>query len=283
MDDDYELLDFGEGRKLEMFSGTIVNRPAPQATETRRHPHLWRDAALDYRRSGTHREDMEAWVGVPPVPWTFAYRRSRFQLKASPAGQVGIFPEQFGNWFWLEQQMDRLDGEQPRVLNLFAYTGGSTLAVASKASEVVHVDASKPVVQWARQNADLSQMSDCPIRWIVDDVSQFVARESRRKRRYHGIILDPPTFGRGPSGQRWQIHSDLPSLVEQLFSLLLPQGFLLLTCHTTDVSQGDLRSWLEAATGSKQGRDDWSPLSLTTSSGKSLPSGLALRWEGVGT
>jgi len=307
----YELLDFGEGRKLERFSSTIVDRPAPHATEPKTRPELWRDADLCYRRTGT-REDRDAWVGDTPSGWTLAHGDSQFHLKTAATGQVGLFPEQMPNWKWLQGQMDRLTGEKltdgklvvdlakdpcrmgslarsttenqssgkPKILNLFAYTGGSTLAVAARAEEVVHLDSSKPVVQWARQNAQLSEMYTLPIRWIVDDVTKFVTREVRRERVYHGIILDPPTFGRGPAGERWQIETSLPGLLEQLSELLHPQGFLLLTCHTTDLTRLELRRWVDPLFGPGRGRVDWCPLKLTTTSGRSLPSGMALRWRG---
>ena len=279
MDDQYELLDFGGGRKLERFAGTLVDRPSPQATERPLHPNLWR-AHLCYRRSGTNHEDRDAWVGEAPADWTFRCGGACYHLKPAPTGQVGIFPEQIDNWSWLEQQMARLEGEDPKILNLFAYTGGSTLAVAAKASEVVHLDSSKPVVQWARQNAELSGMHGLPIRWIVDDVSKFIARELRRNRQYHGIILDPPTFGRGPSGERWQIEINLSELLEQLATLLVPHGFLLLTCHTTNLTKRELHRWLHPITLAGQGQAEWRPLALETAQKESLASGIAWRWAG---
>lgn len=278
--DQYELLDFGDGRKLERFGAAIVDRPSPQAEVSRRRPELWESVDLRYNREGTNTPDRLAWIGAPPSAWQIGHEGTRFELQPAPTGQVGVFPEQAENWDWLDQQMDRLDGREPRVLNLFGYTGGSTLAVAAKSAETVHIDASKPVVEWGRRNAVLSQMGDCTIRWIVEDATKFVQREGRRDRTYHGIVLDPPSFGRGPNGENWQLSSSLPDLLALCEPLLLPVGFLLVTCHTTGFAADDLHRIVAQQFRGRPGTLHSTALQLTTAAGESLASGFSVRWEG---
>jgi 23S rRNA (cytosine1962-C5)-methyltransferase len=217
------LLDFGAGRKLERFGKLILDRPSPAAEGLdRRHRDWWQ--AADFRfleASGWSPES-------PPENWLWKLEPHTLELRLAPFGHVGLFPEQIGNWRWLRL----LAKQSPRpiqVLNLFAYTGGSTLALAAAGAHVVHVDASQPTVKWARRNAELSSLANHPIRWIVDDVREFVDRELRRKRRYDLIVMDPPAYGHGVDGRDWQIERDLDSLVEQCLQLISPKpvGFLL--------------------------------------------------------
>jgi 23S rRNA (cytosine1962-C5)-methyltransferase len=279
--DQYELLDFGNGRKLERFGTAIVDRPSTQAVGGRRRPDLWESADLHYNRERTHTPDRLAWTGDEPAAWHIAHGQARFELRAAPTGQVGIFPEQAENWDWLDQQMDRLDSQPVRVLNLFGYTGGSTLTVAAKAAETVHIDASKPVVEWGRRNAGLSRLTDRTIRWIVEDATKFVRREARRHRTYHGIVLDPPSFGHGPNGENWQFAACLPDLLAFCEPLLLPVGFLLMTCHTTGFTAADLQNIVcQQLTRGRAGTLQSTTLQLRTSSGESLASGFTVRWAG---
>lgn len=285
MQPSYQLLDFGDGRKLELFGGVVVDRPAPHAWGSRRQPERWGNADLRYLQDGTHRDAPEAWQGAITDDWTFSWGQLTFHLKPAPTGQVGVFPEQLSNWAWLQSQVQRLrrsGHDTPQVLNLFAYTGGSTLAVAGSGGAVTHIDSSKPVVAWARVNAATSSLSRCPIRWIVEDVSKFVRREVRRERRYRGIILDPPTFGRGPAGERWRVEDDLPKLLHLLNEILLPDGFLLLTCHTTGIELQQLQEWAEPILP-RPGETELTRLALCTPQGDELPAGMALRWQGAGT
>lgn len=226
---DYELIDSGNGRKLERFGETLLARPAAQALW---HPELgdkeWQRADAELTR-----EEETEWQAKKTIKelWTIAIDGIRFQLKLTDFGHVGIFPEQRPQWRWIRELVSRR--KNPQVLNLFAYSGGSTLAAALGGAEVCHLDASKGMVQWARENALLNGLEEAPIRWIIDDVSKFLAREIRRGRRYDAIILDPPTFGRGPKGELFKIEERLLPLLSQCKELLSDDPlFLLLSCHT---------------------------------------------------
>ncbi|MEN0111974.1 MAG: class I SAM-dependent methyltransferase, partial [Planctomycetota bacterium] len=213
---DYELLDFGDGRRLERLGGTVLDRPCPAADGVAQSAKgAWGDALARYdggrAADGRWRPAAKGWatdrtVGAPlgdSVELTLG-------LEPTPAGQVGFFPEQFANWRWIARQTRRLaggrsDGERPRVLNLFAYTGGSTLAAAASGAAVTHVDASKPSVGIARENATRSGLGVAPIRWIVEDAVRYCRREVKRGVRYDGVVLDPPSYGHGPKGEAWRL------------------------------------------------------------------------------
>ncbi|HBE67185.1 MAG TPA: hypothetical protein DDW52_03455, partial [Planctomycetaceae bacterium] len=178
--------------------------------------------------------------------WFATWRTIRFYLKITPFGHVGLFPEQISNWD--EVQQYALEHKSPRALNLFAYTGGTTLALAAAGAQCVHVDASEPAVSWARLNCGASGGTDWPIRWIRDDARIFVQREIRRQRDYHIIALDPPSFGHGPRGTRWQIEADLPNLLEGVARLIAPEGGLVvLSGHSSNPSAAEQAAWLEKA------------------------------------
>ncbi|MDJ0840243.1 MAG: class I SAM-dependent methyltransferase [Acidobacteriota bacterium] len=232
--DSYRLLDTGDEKKLEQIGPHRVVRQAAQAHwPTRRSRNDWgRVAAVHHRAKtgGGHWEFAEKL----PEDWTLAYGGFKFKIKLTDFGHVGLFPEQIENWRWITEACARL--EAPRVLNLFGYTGGSTLAAARGDASVTHVDASKGVVSWARENAALSNLGEKSIRWIVEDVSKYVEREVKRGNRYQGLILDPPTFGRGPRGQRWKIEDHLVPFLRQLRKIMEPLQFILLSCHTPGYS-----------------------------------------------
>ena len=230
----YELLDSGDGRKLERVAGVLMDRQAPQAAWRRRRKRLWSEVDGRHVRSeagGGHWE----WRRDPPRRWTVATAGLTMLLKATPFGHLGLFPEQRDQWSWLAEQTRSLAARltrEPNVLNLFAYTGGSTLTAATAGASVTHVDAARGVVDWAKENASINELVRAPIRWIVDDCARFANRELRRGRRYEGVILDPPTFGRGTRGEVWKIEEDLRPLLRTLAKLLAPSGFLLLSAHT---------------------------------------------------
>lgn len=236
--EDYELLDSGDGRKLERFGAYVLARPCSQA--------LWRpelppgewaraDASFD-------REEGNRWHGRTNLPeeWKIETAGVRFYLGGTDFGHLGIFPEQREQWRWIRSTCERAKAagrSSVSVLNLFAYSGGSTLAAALGGAEVCHLDASKGMVEWARRNARLNELADAPIRWIVDDAHKFMRREVRRGRRYDAIILDPPTFGRGAAGEMYKIERDLKetlSLVKQLLSD--SPLFVLFSSHTPGLS-----------------------------------------------
>lgn len=264
--DEYELIDFGSGRKLERFGAFILDRPSPAAeAEVQSSPHAWSSAQArvgtdgQVELSGTG--DMESQVAA----WQVRYGQLAFNLKLTPFGHVGLFPEQAANWRWLNNTLRTLSPhasapsassastaplsqptQSPRTfqvaqpasapataLNLFAYTGGTTQALAQAGASVVHVDASAPAVAWARHNAASSGLQDHPIRWLVEDARKFTQRELRRGKRYDAIVLDPPSYGHGPTGKPWILSEHLPELVENCLALLRHNGnsWLLFTAH----------------------------------------------------
>jgi 23S rRNA (cytosine1962-C5)-methyltransferase len=231
--DDYELLDAGDGRKLERFGRYTLSRPCAQA--------LWRPArpSADWERADAafDREDGNRWHGRTNLPaaWQIRTAGVTFRLSGTDFGHLGIFPEQRAQWRWIRETLSRRP--RARVLNLFAYSGGSTLAAALGGADVCHLDASKGMVDWARENAALNGLSDHPIRWIVDDAHKFMRREVRRARRYDAIILDPPTFGRGAGGELYKIERDLKETLSLVRSLLSETPlFVLFSSHTPGLS-----------------------------------------------
>ena len=252
MKDDYELLDSGDGRKLERFGRYVLARPCSQA--------LWRPsrpkADWDRADASFDREDGNRWHGRSNLPkeWTIETAGVKFKLGGTDFGHLGIFPEQRAQWRWIREAVG--GAERASVLNLFAYSGGSTMAAALGGAEVCHLDASKGMVEWARENARLNALADAPVRWIVDDAHKFMKREIRRGRRYDAIILDPPTFGRGAGGEMYKIERDLKetlALVDGLLSAV--PRFVLFSSHTPGLSPivaenilGQLwpKAWLES-------------------------------------
>lgn len=274
--DDYELLDFGDGRKLERFGPHLLDRPAVQASIPPHLPAIWNTADARYLAWDLGGAGM--WEGSlgQEQTWLVGSGGLTLELRLSAGGQVGIFPEQVENWSWIRERV-REAGRQPHVLNLFAYTGGSTLAAAAAGAQVVHVDAARSAVQWARQNARHSDLDAAPIRWIVEDARRFVQRELRRGRRYDGLILDPPTFGRGPRGEVWQLARDLPALLEACRGLTRGgRQFMLLTCHTAGMTAGSLRRLVQPHLPDRG--LTVKNLPLRSRDGRELWSGLALRW-----
>ena len=225
----YELLDSGNGAKLERFGEVVLARPCAQAVWQPQRPARWKSADATFDR-----EDGNRWHGRNRLPqeWVIDVDGTRFRLSGTDFGHLGIFPEQRAQWTWIRETV--ADAGRPvRVLNLFAYSGGSTLAAARGGAEVCHLDASKGMVQWARANAALNGLESHPIRWIVDDAHKFLNREIRRGRRYDGIILDPPTYGRGGNGETYKIERDLTETLRLCRALLSDSPlFLLLSAHT---------------------------------------------------
>jgi 23S rRNA (cytosine1962-C5)-methyltransferase len=268
---EYELLDAGDGRRLERFGGRVVDRPATSAVLGRLAPEAWRGADLRYD-PGT------GWAGATD-PWAISLAGLRLELRPTASGGLGIYPEHETNLEWLvEQVRARATDRRPAVLNLFGHTGLATLAAAQAGAAVAHVDAARGAVAWARRNADLSGLADRPIRWLVDDAAGFVAREARRGRRYDGVVLDPPSFGRAGS-RRWRLHDELRPLLAACRAVTADDAFVLLTAHTTGVAGDDLAQELDAAYGAGRGGGSIQvlPLTLEASSGASLELGWAVR------
>lgn len=238
MNQNYELLDSGAFQKLERFGAITLARPCAQAVwKQTLSPKVWQSATATFSREGGNQ-----WIGRDRLPsrWEIQIDGITFQLSSTDFGHLGVFPEQRPQWKRIQELCRTYSQKHQRpaqVLNLFAYSGGSTLAPALAGAEVCHVDASKGMVEWAKKNAALNQLSDHPIRWIVDDVPKFLEREIRRERFYDLIILDPPSYGRGSRGEIFKIEHDLPKLLTLLQKLLSKQPLgLLLSCHTPELT-----------------------------------------------
>ena len=227
----YQLLDSGHLRKLEAFGDIILIRPCPIAIWAPKNPDLWKRA-----RSTFSRED--GWQGSTPKEWTCKFDDLKLRLEPTDFGHVGVFPDHQMIW----KEMDQMTEEGDQVLNLFAYTGAASIASARKKARVVHLDASKPSVEWAKKNASLNGLEKANIRYIVDDAMQFVKREIKRGKSYEGIVLDPPSFGRGSKNQVFKIERDLMPLLQGCFKLLSKRAkFLILSCHTPGFTPTVLR------------------------------------------
>jgi 23S rRNA (cytosine1962-C5)-methyltransferase len=278
--DQYELLDFGAGRKLERFGPYVLDRPSPAAAGLkRRSPHLWTGAAARYERES----ETGRWLGGSRIdgPWQLKFGPLTLELKLTDSGQVGVFPEQATNWQWIAERVRQAG--RIKVLNLFAYTGASTLAAAAAGGEVVHVDGSTAAVAWARRNARASRLDHLPVRWIVEDVLRFVRRERTRGNSYDAVILDPPAYGHGPRGQSWKLEEDLAELLSLCWEICHgSERFLLLTCHSGQLGQADelLRYTLagQPRYGS-EGRMTRGELLLDAATGQRLHCGAGVRWS----
>ena len=242
MKDDYELIDSGDGRKFERFGAYTLVRPCSQALWRPRDAAAWRTASATFDR-----EDGNRWHGRSALPkeWNIETAGIRFRLSGTDFGHLGIFPEQREQWKWIREVVkgewrkvkDDGEGGTVSVLNLFAYSGGSTIAAAQGGAEVCHLDAAKGMVQWARENAALNGLQDHPIRWIADDAHKFLRREVRRGRRYDAVILDPPTFGRGANGELYKIERDLQETLGLVRDVLSAKPlFVLFSSHTPGLS-----------------------------------------------
>ena len=265
---DYALLDSGGGRKLERYGPYTVVRPEPQAMWDPRLPQdAWdkADAVFD----PSDEEDAGKWRfrGKPKESWLMAWGDVRFHARFTAFRHLAFFPEQAANWAWLDQRVRALPG-QPRILNLFGYTGVASLVCAAAGAHVTHVDASKKAIAWARENAALSGLDDRPIRWICEDARRYVQREVRRGSRYDGIILDPPKYGRGPDGEVWRLFENLPELSALCAELLGENAsFLLLNAYAERISGAALSSLCAAKLSGRAGAIDWGELTLVEDAG----------------
>jgi 23S rRNA (cytosine1962-C5)-methyltransferase len=269
----HRLIDVGGGRRLDLFGTYLVDRPAPAARDRPRTPERWGDADARFDREAGWATRREL-----PEPWRVELEGLTFELALTASGQVGLFPEQAPDWRWLSERVAAVvRTERPRVLNLFAYTGGASLAATRAGAQVVHVDAVRSALAWARRNALASGLDDAPIRWIPDDAVRFVERELRRGRRYEAIVLDPPSYGQGPGGERWRLAERLPSLLERCVRLLdeAPIG-LLVSAHTLGLGAEALADLVRGAAPDGQVETVW--LGLDAESGARLPLGVAARW-----
>lgn len=285
---EYTLLDSGNMQRLERLGPYTLIRPAPQA--------IWppsRPASVWNQADGVFERDDSgggSWTWRKKVSREFEvlFDSLALQIKPTNFGHLGLFPEQANNWHWLRQtirnRMQKTRSANLHVLNLFAYTGGSTLACSQAGAHVVHLDAAKGVVDWARKNANISHLDDRPIRWLVDDAMKFLKREVRRSNRYHGIILDPPTFGRGPKGEVFKIESEILELLTLCRDLLAQNAlFVLYSCHTPGftpmVMENQLRGTLKPEKGTQEGQFEAGEMFVRDAVGRPLPSGTWARWH----
>lgn len=277
MHNEYELLDSGDGRKLERFGGVTLSRPCGQASWERTKPEIWTDIVASFDREGGWQAQGPAEL---PASWIVTINDIVMRLKPTPAGHLGVFPETRALWDWITETLKARDGEGLRVLNLFAYSGGATLAAARAGSSVCHLDASRSMVRRARENAGLNGLDSAPIRWIVEDVGKFLDREIRRGRTYDAIMLDPPSFGHGTKGEQYRIDRNLTTTLEQCRALLSDKpAFVLLTSHTQGVTAAELEGLMGQVFGS--GDSTSGPMELTGASGvRPVSGGVWTRWSG---
>lgn len=277
---DYEVIDCSEGEKLERWGNYLLVRPDPQVIwDTPKNERGWKKMNAHYHRSAKGGGEWEFFD--LPQQWSIRYNTLVFQLKPFSFKHTGLFPEQAVNWDWFSGKIKQA-GRPVKVLNLFAYTGGATLAAAAAGANVTHVDASKGMVTWAKENAASSGLSDSPIRWIVDDCVKFVEREIRRGNHYDAIIMDPPSYGRGPKGEIWKIEDAVYPLVKLCTQLLTDKPlFFLINSYTTGLQPAVLRYMLSSALQKYKGSVSADEIGLpVTSNGLVLPCGASGRFEG---
>lgn len=282
---DYEVLDCSEGEKLERWGKYRLLRPDPQVIwSTDKDAALWDRLNAHYHRSTKGGGEWEFFD--LPEQWEISYRDLRFNLKPFSFKHTGLFPEQAVNWDWMREKLSKAMAAEPdrhfKVLNLFAYTGGATVACAKAGAAVTHVDASKGMVGWAKENAEISGLGDAPVRYIVDDCKKFVEREIRRENFYDAIIMDPPSYGRGPKGEIWKLEESLYPFVELCSRVLTEKPlFVLINSYTTGLQPAVLSYLLGTLITKRFGgsvRADEIGLPVTKS-GLVLPCGASGRWE----
>ena len=279
---DYTIIDTSSGEKLEMWGKYSLVRPDPQVIwKTEKKHQLWTRADASYKRS---RSGGGAWnENRLPESWNIKYKDLTFLIKPTGFKHTGLFPEQAVNWDWFRNLIENA-GRPVKVLNLFAYTGGATVAAAKAGASVCHVDASKGMVQCAKENARLSGLADAPIRYIVDDCKKFIEREIRRGNKYDGIIMDPPSYGRGPTGEVWKIEESIDDFVSLVSEVLSDKPlFFLLNSYTTGLSASTMKYITDSRLLTKfSGKSEADELGLPVKeSGLALPCGSSVRVEFV--
>lgn len=275
---DFELLDTGDGFRLEKWGSVILQRPDPQIIWSHSLPATeWNKVQAIFRPGSG--EDKGKWdiKKQPPQPWLVEFGHVKFLLKLSPFKHTGLFAEQAAQW---EFVMERLKDSKVKILNLFAYTGGATMVLAKMGCQVTHVDASKPAITWANENHKLNQLPENTVRWILDDAAKFVKRELKRGVKYDGIIMDPPAFGHSPSGKTWKFNEDLPGLLKDCAQLLSANAkFLIVNGYATNSSALSLNNLLEDSMQNKKGQIEFGELCLKQKSGRLISTGIFSRWH----
>lgn len=275
----YFLIDSGEGQKLEQFGPYQISRPSAQAIWPKTlNKDEWKSADAIFTRAPDNH-----WIKKPHFPqeWTIEIEGILFKLSPTDFGHLGIFPEQQEMWRWIQEILEKHKREKPKVLNLFAYSGGSTLAAAKAGAEVCHVDSSKGMVTWARENAKINGLEEAPIRWIIEDALKFIKRELNRGNRYEGIILDPPSFGRGSKGEVFKIEEAIFDLLKNCVQLLSHKPlFLLFSCHTPGFTPLMVKNILKICVKDFKGKIVVGEMTLSGSPETiPIPSGTYGRWS----
>ena len=277
---DYEVLDTGDGEKLERWGEVILRRPDPQTIWPKADESLWKLAQARYHRSERGGGEWE-FLKKLPERWTVSHGDLRFYVRPTGFKHTGLFPEQAANWEWMSGLI-RKDGRKDlKILNLFGYTGGATLACAAAGAHVTHVDAAKGMVMWAKENRELCGLPEDRFRWIVEDALRFVQRELRRGNSYDGILMDPPSYGRGPSGEVWKLENELYGLIDTCAKALSREPlFFLINSYTTGFQASVLSNMLgKCVTPRFGGRADSEELCLPVGTGGVLPCGASGRWQ----
>ena len=270
----YQLIDCGSGERLEGIGDYTIRRPAANAVWEKSNPELWKKIDLEYIREGETRGSRVELTKNSFKEQVISYEGLSFLIKTTGFGHLGIFAEQSRNWQKIRETVASAKSSSCKILNLFAYTGGSSLAALQGGAEVVHVDASKATVEWARKNAEVNGLEQASVRWIVDDVMAFVRREIRRGNKYDGVILDPPSYGRGPKNQMWKIETHLGSLLGAFQEILAPDfKFILLSAHTPGYSCLVLENLLRQNFKCENHQLTSEEMVIPTESGFLLPSG----------
>ena len=278
---DYALLDSGNGKKLEQFGAYRLVRPEAEALWQPGLPASeWKSAHATYKPAPEENGGHWEYHRKLPDRWKLTYKQLAFWVQTSASRHVGVFPEQSCQWDWAEEVI-RQSGIQPKVLNLFGYTGMASLSAASAGALVTHLDASRKVITWARENQQLSGQGDSPIRWILDDAVKFVQREQRRGSRYDGIILDPPKFGRGPKGEVWEFYKYLPDLLDACRAILTPKPlFIQLTAYAVKASAVTMYYAVREMMSSFYGTTTAGEIGLPeVSAGRYLSTAIYARWQ----
>lgn len=271
---DYELIDSGGGRRLEKFGKYILDRPDPEV--------LWQKSLSQSEWQKANAKFDGKWKNISaPEKWQISVDNLKFWLKLTPFKHTGIFPEQAEQWRWIENKISTSENKQVNLLNLFAYTGVSSIFSAKAGAKVTHVDASKPAITWARENRDLNGMENAPIRWIVDDALKFTSREIKRRIKYDAIIMDPPVYGHGPTGIPWDFNKDFPRLLKNCKQILSNRPlFVLINAYAVSTSPTTLANVFHEAFGTIGGKTESGELTLIEKSGgRLLSTGIWAKWS----
>lgn len=280
---DYELLDSGDGEKLERYGKVIFRRPDPQSLWKKNlAEQVWNNADAVFLRDGRTTD----WKIKPGTPekWTIDFGGLKFHIRPTAFKHTGLFPEQEGNWNWMREKISQRIETQKEitVLNLFGYTGGASLACAQAGAQVCHVDGSKVAIGWARDNAELSGLKEKPIRWILDDAVEFVKREVKRGKKYDGILMDPPAFGHGPNGEMWKVEKDFVGLIDLCNQILTDKPlFFLINGYASGYSAIAYENNLQMLSKKYGGETEKGELTIGEKSGRLLPCGIFARWSKV--